>query len=136
MAVGGSTKGTHAYDPLADHFQHLHDLRLVWASEIQGLALMDGHCRELGHRLRGVLFPGAGQPHRPLRVQRRTVENDPRGHYPRGVLHFLGALSQRAAQVELCGRIRFDGRRRVPHFQGVVRAGAACPFFLLAERTG
>ena len=38
----------HAHYSPADHLQHLHDLRLVWASEIQRLAPVDRDFCALG----------------------------------------------------------------------------------------
>ncbi len=41
----------HAHDYSFDDLEYLHDVRLVWASEIQGFALVDGDCRQLGDRI-------------------------------------------------------------------------------------
>ena len=54
MAGSFSTKVAYAHDSLADRFQHLRDLCLVRASEVQGIALVDRDYDKLGHCFRRV----------------------------------------------------------------------------------
>jgi hypothetical protein len=82
---------------------------------------MDGDRRELGDRVRGILFSGAGESDRPLSVFSGAVEDDPGGHHAGGVLRVFGLVSEGAAEVELSGRLRPDGRSCVRDFQGMVR---------------
>ena len=55
---------------------------------------MGGHSRQLGDCLRRILFSGAGESNWTLSIQRSTIENYLRGHYPGGVLRVLGFLSE------------------------------------------
>src|SRR2546426_6644699 len=105
----------------ADHFQHLHDLRMVWASEIQGPRLVGGDSGELADRVPGILFSGAGQSHREQSgVYRGAIEDHPGGDHAGGVLFFLGSLSERAAEVELYGGIWTGGGGGVFRFLPMV----------------
>lgn len=81
---------------------------------------MDCDSGELGYRVRGVLFPGAGQPDRALRIHRGAVEDDSRSHHADRVLPVLGPVPERRAEVELPRWIRSDDRRGVYCVQGVV----------------
>ncbi len=112
---------SHADDYLADDFEYLYDDGLVWALEVQGVALVDGDWRELGDRLRGILFSGAGESDRALSVFGGAVEDDPGGDHAGGVLRVFRLVSEGAAEVELSGRLRSDGRGGVRDFQRVVR---------------
>jgi hypothetical protein len=63
-----------------------------------------------------VLFPGAGESHRPLPIQRCLIENRPGSDYPGRVLHLLSGLSEGKVEMELFGWFCLDDRRRVRHF--------------------
>ena len=60
----GSPTEAYADDSVADGVQYLHDDRLVWASQVQGLALVDRDSRQLGDSLCRILFSGASQSDR------------------------------------------------------------------------
>jgi len=47
-ADSAQLKGAHAHHSPADHFQHLNDVCLVRASQVQGFALVDRGAGELG----------------------------------------------------------------------------------------
>jgi hypothetical protein len=50
-------KEAQAHDPIADGVQYLHDDRLVWAPQVQGLAFVDCDFGELGGlRLSSIAF--------------------------------------------------------------------------------
>src|SRR5688572_26421857 len=59
----------------AHHLQYLHDVRLVWTSQVQGLAVMDGDSGELADRIFRVLLSSTGQSHRLRPVFNRPVKN-------------------------------------------------------------
>ncbi len=67
----------HDHDPALDPLQHLHDLCLVWPSEISTRAAVQGHRHQLAHRFCGILFSGTRQSHRLLRVHDSAVEDHP-----------------------------------------------------------
>src|SRR5690606_26662404 len=48
--------------PAACHFEHLHDLRVVWPPEIRQQAAHHRHSCELGHCVHRVLLCGARKP--------------------------------------------------------------------------
>jgi len=50
------------------------NLRLVWPPETPRRDALEGHPRQLGYRLLRRLFPGARQPHRLVRIQRRATQ--------------------------------------------------------------
>jgi hypothetical protein len=59
----------HAHYSPADHLLHLHDFRLVWASEIQRLAPVDRDSCELRHCFGRMLIPRIGESNRTLRIR-------------------------------------------------------------------
>src|SRR4051794_40829070 len=89
-----------------DHFQYLHDLCVVWASEIQAECAVAGDRGELGDCVRGVLFPGAGESDwQQSGVHRGAAEDHAGGDHAAGFLRVFGSLSEGAAEVELYGWI-------------------------------
>src|SRR6267143_195924 len=106
---------------IAYDFQHLHDLRLVWALEISERDTRESDHGELGHRLLRILFSCACEPHRLVPIQRRAIEDDSRDHHAFDLPGVLGFLSRRKAQMEpRCG-LRSYHSRGVLHFSQVVR---------------
>ena len=109
-------KGDYADHPSVDHLEHLHDDRLVWPPQVQGLAPLDRYSRQLRDCVCRGLFPGAGESHRPLPIQRCPIENHLGSDYPGRVLHLLGGLSEGRVEMELSGWFCHDDRCRVRHF--------------------
>ena len=128
-------KRAHAHNSTADRVQHIHDHRLVWASQVQRFAVVDCDSGELVHCFCGILLPGSGKSLRTLLVQRRAIENHPGSDYPGRVLRLFCGLPEGRTEMELCGRFCHDDRIGLRHFQRMVRGtGASGPFFLLAQR--
>lgn len=107
---------------VADDFERVYDHRLVRSSEVQGLSFVHGDSGELGDCLCRILLLGAGQPNRPRAVQCDATQDDSGGYYPRCVFNFLGRLSERSHEMELCGGIRAHRGGRLYHLQGMVVA--------------
>jgi len=84
----------------ADLLEHFHDLRVVWPFEVQEQAAAARHPRELGHRVSGILLPGAGQPLGQQLVFALPVEDHPGGHHAGGVRGVRVLLFQDVAGVE------------------------------------
>lgn len=56
---------------------------------------------QLGHRFFRVLLPGAGKPHRLVRIHARAIKDDPRDHYAFDFPRILDFLPQGPLQMEL-----------------------------------
>src|SRR5258706_9538087 len=93
IEAGNQATYPHDHDPAPDPLQHLHDVRLVWPSEVSPRTAVQGHRYQLDNRLCGVLFSGAGQPHRILRVHDGAVEDHTGGHHPNRVFDLLRSIS-------------------------------------------
>jgi len=101
---------THEDRISADHLQHLHDLRLVRASEIQAEGAVAGHPGELVDRVRGILFSGARESNRQQPgLHRRAAEDHAGGDYAAGLLRLFSFISARKAEVELSGGVCSGG---------------------------
>src|ERR1019366_2998246 len=103
---------TYEHDISLDAFEHLHDLRLVWPSEVRPrLAAVESHPRFLGNRTVRVLPGGACQSPRVWTVLGISAQDHPRGDYDLGVHCVRDLLSQREARVELSRGVRVFGCR-------------------------
>ena len=96
-------------------FQHIHDVRLVRAPEIQGIATLDRNCCQLAHRVCRVLFSGTGKSYRLLSVLDCAIENHSGGHYISDLLDFFRNLPSRIVSMELRRGIRVYRRSSVLH---------------------
>jgi len=88
---------------------------VVWPLEIPGIAAVESHRGQLDDCLRGVLFSGAGEPHRIVSIFDGAAEDHSRGHYPVGVFGFFRALSERTVSVELRRRFHVPRWRSLFH---------------------
>ena len=77
---------------------------------------------QLADRACGILFSSPGEPHRILRVHRRSVKDHSGGHHPDRLFRLFGFLSKRTAEVELPRRFRHDHRSSIRDLQEVVIA--------------
>src|SRR5258705_8679864 len=105
-----------AADPDAVRFQRLHDLCLVWPSEIQGEPAADGRAGELGDCLRRILAGGAGQPLGQRGVFGGAAQDHSGGDYAGGVRLLLGAVPEGAAGMESRARLCLHRLWRVSDF--------------------
>lgn len=109
----------------AGHRKHIHDFRLVWASQAptaqshrRQYAVICHHPAVVGNSFGRILFPGAGQPHR-VHGQRRHILADAAQSHPGSDnachLHPLhcGLLQRRIAAVEPFRRLRLPDTRRL-----------------------
>lgn len=87
------------------YLQHLHDICVVWPSEVQGCTSLEGHSGELADSFSGVLFSGACQPYRPSSVYSSTTQDGTRGDHTSSLLRFFSLLLEGAAQMELYCRL-------------------------------
>lgn len=78
----------------------LHDVCVVWTSEVQGQAARAGHPRELGHCAVRILFSGARQPVGQLGLFPAPAQDHAGNHHAHGVLRLCVLLFQRKGAVE------------------------------------
>src|SRR5579859_3468835 len=84
-----------------DRVQHIHDPGMVRPPEIQEHASDHGHSGELADCPGGILFPGAGEPHRLRGIHRLPAQDHSGNYYARGFRYFRLFLSGRATTMEL-----------------------------------
>src|SRR5215469_15339145 len=88
------------------HIQHVYDVRLVRASEAPLDSVVAGGDLQLADRVRRILLPGSGQPHRLWPLQRLSAENYSGIGHPGGVRRLRILLSRRRPALELRGLLR------------------------------
>src|SRR4051795_1214951 len=103
-------------DPDAVRLQRLHDLCLVWPSEIQGEPAGAGRDGELGDRLCRILAGGARQPLGQRGLFGGAAQDHAGGDHAGGVRRLLGALPEGAAGMESRARFSLHRDRRVSDF--------------------
>ena len=95
---------------VADLLEYFHDVRVVWPFEIQKLAALAGHSRELGNCFLRILFSGARQSLGQRHVLALPIEDHPGGDHAGGVRGVRLFLSRRKNPVELCRGVRMHPR--------------------------
>ena len=103
-------------DCFIDRFQYFHDGCVVRTFEVQEFGPLESGARELGHRVFGILFSSSCEPDRSRPIFRGSTEDHSRGNYADYLQYFFGGLSKRRIEVESCGRLLNDHRRRCFHF--------------------
>ena len=103
--------GKHARDRPFSCFEHLYDSSLVRSSPLQERGPLARDPDQLADRVRGVLFPGSGEPHGVLSVLHRAAQNDPGSDHAGGLLRFFCSLPERRIKMELLGRLWFHDHR-------------------------
>jgi len=99
--------------------QRFHDFRLVCPPEgTEQQALTPCGAPELGNRAAQVPVPGARQPDRLHRVERRSTENHAGGHHSLGIRAFFDTIPARAAEAGLPVGGLVPGGRGVFHVPG------------------
>jgi hypothetical protein len=101
----------------ADDLEPIHELGLVWPSEIQGSATLDCDPGELGCRVLRISLPGSGESPRLRPVERAATEGLARMHHARGLLATGGSTFSFAGEMEphrLLRLHRWGGLLRIP----------------------
>ena len=111
-------------DRVVDDFERVHDVCLVWSSEVQGISSVHDDSRELGDRLCRILFSSAGQSDRPWADHCGAAQDDAGGHYAGRLLDLLRCVPEGSAEVELCRGICADRGGGIHYFQRVVMFGS------------
>src|SRR3984957_19458182 len=106
--------------PDAVCLQCLHDLRLVWASEIQGEPAAARHHGELGHRVVRILAGGARQSLGQRGLYAGTAQDHAGSDHADRVRGIFGAVSEGAAGLESRPGFCADRCGRVFHFSQMV----------------
>ncbi len=82
---------------------------------------MDRSNCQLGDRIPGILFSGAGEQDRALYIFRGTAKDHPGSYNARDFCHIFNYIFKRRIQMELRGRVFVYPRGGVLYFQEVVK---------------
>lgn len=95
----------------ADNLERLHDICMVWTSQIRRRKLIDTahHPYQLGNRVLRVLLPGARQPYRLCPLLRHPAKNHSRSDLTERIRAVRHLRDGGENKMELRGSIRPDG---------------------------
>jgi hypothetical protein len=103
------------------------DLRLVRSLEVPQRSPLESNPCQLGHRILRILFPGACESYRFLRIHHGAAQDHSGSHFVDSVRGFLRNLSWRKIKMELCSRRCVSRSRRVLRFPQMVNSRSVLP---------